>query len=186
MIRKTVIPTLALIVTFALAGPGHLHAQGGHGQGFGLQADIGASVLTGDDFDGWDTGLNFTALGSYAWTTGWELGVAAGFASHDVGAADVQLNQVASVFRKRFYVPTGEAPHVHPYVEGRIGWVQADFDGAGSESGLEAAGGAGVEYWMTQQVSLTGGVNLGYLDVGEASGLHFVPRAGLKVRFGGS
>lgn len=184
MMRKLIAAAFALAFAAATTGADDLLAQ--QGQGFGLQVDIGASVLTGDDFDAWDTGVNFDALGSYAWTSGWEAGVAAGFASHDVNGDDTQLNNVSAVLRKRFHVPRTRAPHLHPYLEGRFGWVQNDPDAGDSDSGIELGGGAGLEYWLSQQVGLTGGVNLGYIDIAEASGLRIVPRAGLKVRFGGS
>lgn len=196
MIRRMTGIGVAFLVAAAL-GATTLQAQDARGQGVGLQVDAGASILTGDDFEALDTGLVFTALGSYAWVTGWEVGVAAGFASHDMestvaapsatatGSTDAQLNNVSAVVRKRFNVPADPAQHLHPYVEGRVGWAELDVDGGGSESGLQGGLGVGLEYWLSHAVGLTGGLNGSFLSLGDASGLRIVPRAGLKVRFGG-
>lgn len=182
---------LAGLALLALSGP--VHAQSG--QGFGLEVTVGYQTLTGDDFDGLDDAAAFETVGSYGWTDGWELGIGAGIASHGVdGAGDVSVDRT-DVFgegRYRFNVPAGPRPHLHPFLSGRLGYtsLSADADDD-SRGGLLLGGGAGLEYWLSDEVGLVGAANLDYLSYGEvdgidgtdASGLGMRVRGGLKVRF---
>lgn len=182
---------LAGFALLALSGP--VHAQSG--QGVGLEVTVGYQTLTGDDFDGLDDAAAFETVGSYAWTDGWELGVGAGIASHGVdGAGDVSVDRT-DVFgegRYRFNVPAGPRPHLHPFLSGRLGYTSLSSDAADdSQGGLLLGGGAGLEYWLSDEVGLVGAANLDYLSYGEvegvdgsdASGLGMRVRGGLKVRF---
>lgn len=177
---------LAGLALLALSGP--VHAQSG--QGVGLEVTVGYQTLTGDDFDGFDDAAAFETVGSYAWTDGWELGIGAGIASHGVdelvGDESVDRTDVFGEGRYRFNVPAGPGPHLHPFLSGRLGYTSLSSDAADdSEGGLLLGGGAGLEYWLSDEVGLVGAANLDYLSYGEneGSGLGMRVRGGLKVRF---
>jgi hypothetical protein len=187
------------VATAALAGfallvlSGPLHAQSG--QGIGLEVTVGYQALTGDDFDGLDDAAAFETVGSYAWTDGWERGIGAGIASHgveDAGDVSVDRTDVFGEGRYRFNVPAGPRPHLHPFLSGRLGYTSLSTDvDDDSRGGLLVGGGAGLEYWLSDEVGLVGATNLDYLSYGEvddvegtdASGLGLRVRGGLKVRF---
>lgn len=180
---------LAGLTLLALSGP--VHAQSG--QGVGLEVTVGYQTLSGDDFEAFDDAAAFETIGSYAWTDGWELGIGAGIASHDVdellGDESVDRTDVFGEGRYRFNVPAGQRSHLHPFLSGRLGYTSLSADAADdSEGGLLLGGGAGLEYWLSDEVGLVGAANLDYLSYGEVegidrSGLGMRVRGGLKVRF---
>lgn len=184
---------LAGLALLALSGP--VHAQSS--QGAGLEVTVGYQTLTGDDFDDLGDAAAFETIGSYAWTDGWELGIGAGIASHgvdDVGDVSADRVDVFGEGRYRFNVPAGQRPHLHPFLSGRLGYTSLSTDAPGgdvSRGGLLLGGGAGLEYWLSDEVGLLGAANLDYLSYGEpdeiagedASGLGLRVRGGLKVRF---
>lgn len=195
--RLTAAATAALAGLALLGVSSPVDAQAA--QGLGLEVSAGYQTLSGDDFDSFDDAIAFETIGSYAWTDGWELGVGAGIASHDVdGVADVSTDRI-DVFgegRYRFDVPGTPQSHVHPFLSGRIGYTTLSTDTDGddvSQSGLLLGGGAGLEYWLSDEVGLMGAATLDYLSYGEpddaaldgadASGLGLRIRGGLKVRF---
>lgn len=189
---RVAVAALAGLALLALSGPAHAQS----GQGVGLEVTVGYQTLTGDDFDGFDDAAAFETVGSYAWTDGWELGIGAGIASHGVdelvGDASVDRTDVFGEGRYRFNVPAGPRPHLHPFLSGRLGYTSLSSDAADdSQGGLLLGGGAGLEYWLSDEVGLVGAANLDYLSYGEvdgvegtdASGLGMRVRGGLKVRF---
>lgn len=189
----TAAAALAGLALLAFSNPAHAQAR----QGVGLEVSAGYQTLSGDDFESFDDAAAFEALGSYAWTDGWELGIGAGIASHgrDELVGDVSTDRI-DVFgegRYRFNVPGTPASHVHPFLSGRIGYttLTTETDGEdAAQSGLLLGGGAGLEYWLSDEVSLMGAATLDYLNYGdsdevpvERSGLGLRLRGGLKVRF---
>lgn len=162
-------------------------------QGIGLEVNAGYDILTGDDFDAFENGLGFEVIGSHAWTSGWELGVGAGFSSHDLDGLDGPSADQINVFgeaRYRFGVPAAVPTHTHPFVLGRLGYTRLDVDDDASQSGLLAGAGGGVEYWLTDEVGILGAGVLQLLSYGdsddvpvERDGVEFNLHGGLKVRF---
>lgn len=177
-----------------LAWPVSLPAQAASGQGFGLEVNGGFRALAGDELDGLDDGLSAHVLASYAWTTGWEAGIGAGISFHDPAPdVDGDLTDVVGFARYRFGVPRGAVRHLHPFVEGRAGFVRFSTAAPGqddiSQDGSVLGGKGGAEYWLTDEVGLTGGVGVEYLSLSsgdgltERSGWSIQPQVGLKLRY---
>ena len=175
-------------ITAILAAPQLLKAQG---QGFGLEVNAGYDMMTGEDFDAFDNELGFEAIGSYAWVSGWELGIGAGFSDYELnGAASVDQLNVFGEGRYRFGTPASLTPHVHPFVQGRIGYTRLDLANDASQSGLLVGAGGGVEYWISDEVAVVGDGVVHFLSYGDSDevpvkrdGAEVSLRGGLKVRF---
>lgn len=177
-----------VVITAILAGPQLLQAQG---QGFGLEVNAGYDMMTGDDFDAFDNDIGYEVIGSYAWISGWELGIGAGFSDHEFnGGPSVDQMNVFGEGRYRFGAPASLTPHVHPFVQGRIGYTRLDLENDASQSGLLVGAGAGVEYWISNEVAVLGDGVIHFLSYGDSDdipvkrdGTEFSLRGGLKVRF---
>lgn len=183
MLHRVSATTCVLTALLLSVGPTGLRAQEGiDAEGLGLQVDAGVDVLTGEDYQDWDNAVAFGGLVSYAWSDGVEVGAAASFVSHDVDGADVMLGTLTAILRRRFWHSAEGTPHIHPYVEARVGLIEADADPGGDELGAELGGGVGLELWLTRRVGVVGGASASYLEIDNLTGLRIAPRAGVKVR----
>lgn len=172
--------------------PATLAAQAA-GQGFGLEVDGGYRILSGDELDGLGNGFSAHALGSWAWTSGWEAGFGAGVSFHDPAlAGDGDITAAFGFARYRFNTPAGPVHHVHPFLEGRVGLTRFSATVAGADaSQLGAMAGAqgGAEVWVTDAVGFVGALGAEYLSFSaedglpERSGWSFRPHVGLKLRY---
>jgi hypothetical protein len=171
----------ALAAAIATIGSTEARAQA-TSQGFGLEVTAGAAIPTGDDFDALDPGLAFEAIGSVGWTSGWEFGIGAGFASlGGPGDENFDLVEVFGEGRYRFGVPAAVVRHAHPFLAGRIGY--ASLSNGDSNGGLLVGGGGGLEYWITDEVGLVGAGFYEFLSLDELNGGEIKLQAGVKVRF---
>lgn len=180
----------AAVVALALLWPTSLTAQG-----LGLEVDAGYRALAGEDFDGLEDGWATHALGSVAWHSGWEAGIGVGISFHDPAATDRDgdLTEVIGFGRYRFGVPGGSVRHLHPFLEARGGLLRFSTSAAGdedvSQDGALLGGQIGLEYWLSDEVALTGATGLDYLTLSAGDGLpdrsgwSFRPQVGLKLRY---
>lgn len=192
----------------------------GAGQGIGLKVNAGYNTFGGDlgdlsvdgeaDQDFLDEGVGFEAVLSHGWSSGFELGVGAGFGSYDVpGATADRSGDIITAFVEplyRFNVGSPDAPHLHPFIGARAGYANLSldedepFDDIGftddSRGGFMAGGLGGLELWFTNQVGVVGTVAYDYLsfdltddeqvnfdDEDTLAGGRLGFNAGLKVRF---
>lgn len=183
---------VAAAVAALLLVPATLAAQAA-GQGFGLEVDGGYRILAGDELDGLGNGFSAHALGSWAWTSGWEAGFGAGVSFHDPAlAGDGDITDAFGFARYRFNTPAGGVHHVHPFLEGRVGLTRFTATVAGADaSQLGALAGAqgGAEVWVTDAVGFVGALGAEYLSFSaedglpERSGWSLRPHVGLKLRY---
>lgn len=184
MLSRVFAVECVLIAVLFFVGPNGIRAQDGtYGEGFGVGVDVGSDVLIGEDFEEWDNGVILGGVVSYAWSTGVELAASASFVSHDAERAEVTFGTLTGILRRRFSVPAEGTPHIHPYVDARVGLIEAEADPGGRERGAQVGGGVGLELLLTRATSLVGGASVSYIDVGTTDGLRILPRIGAKVRF---
>lgn len=172
--------------------PATLAAQAA-GQGFGLEVDGGYRVLSDDGLEGLGSGFSAHALGSWAWTSGWEAGFGAGVSFHDPAVAgDGEITNAFGFARYRFNTPAGPVQHVHPFLEGRVGLTRFTATAAGADAsqlGSLAGAQGGAEVWVTDAVGFVGALGAEYLSFSAGDGLperagwSFRPHVGLKLRY---
>lgn len=185
----------AALMVAALALP---RGAGAQELGFGLEVTGGHTTLGGDAFSGDDDGPGFETVLSAMFGRGFDLGAGASISFHDrTGDRDTELVSAFLEPRFRFGVSTGrDAPHVHPFVAGRLGFSEArlkdDGDEVASNSGLLLGGVGGLEVWLSSDVALLGSVAYDFMNFEEEGGLfegaeqegnRLGFRGGLKVRF---
>lgn len=184
MLSSVLTRICVLIALLLFVGPDGLRAQDGtYGEGFGVGVDVGSDVLIGEDFEDWDNAVILGGVVSYAWSTGLELGAAASFVSHDADRAEVTFGTLTGIIRRRFSVPAEGTPHLHPYMDVRVGLIEAEAEPGGRERGAQVGGGAGLELLLTRAMSMFGGASVSHIEVGNTSGVRVIPRVGAKVRF---
>jgi hypothetical protein len=155
---------LLVIALFAVAAE-TLQAQD---RGFGIAGNAGAFIPGGVDFEELDSGFGAEGVLSWGWASGFEVGAAFGWSTHDAEDEEVDLTRLFGEVGWRFNSQPVNSVVFMPFVKARGGYARAnvDSDSDGLDfDGYGLGGAAGLEVWLSSGFGLTGQASLDFLSL---------------------
>jgi hypothetical protein len=137
--------------------------------GFAFGGNLGYYTLSGDDFEGIDSGLGFEGNVRYSWLSGFQILGGVHYASHGIDGLDENIN-VLSIFVEPRYVFAIGSPTLSPFVGGRAGWVRQSLDIEGidaSADGVAFGGSGGLLFQVAPQVAIETSVMFAAVSFGD-------------------
>lgn len=170
-IRSTLFPTLYFTFLASLASPPWLEAQTrGPPAGFGLGGSAGFFTLSGDDFEGTDSGAGFNAFLRYTAPSGISFTAGVQFNSHDINQVENNLGVIGVVLDPRYYFRLPGTPSLAPFLGLRAAWVRQSVEILGSDvaaKGWAFGGIGGLLFQLAPQFALETSVSFTGLWFGD-------------------
>lgn len=158
--RRTALLLVLVLLPGLAAVPAGADAQEASHEGTRIEIGPAYGNMEADDFDGIGWGVGGELQIRRAWSSGWSLGVAGRYTSHEASDLDDRLALITAVLAPRYTFDADGLPFDPVFgaragfsrwdVAARQGGVTADF----SANGLEVGGTAGARFGLSESADL--------------------------------